>query len=140
MKPILYIRIIAKKQILSLLFLLVFAAITNAQNATKNDFHNAPQNAVIRIEGNQAAGLKGDNESSVSQNQSVFVNDDVNFTATSEGIYLTITNGTNKIKLFALTGQLLLDGELSQGQFKIPTRKGIYFLKVNNKSFKVICK
>jgi hypothetical protein len=51
-----------------------------------------------------------------------------------------INEGTNKIKLFALTGQLLFNGELSQGRFFIPTKQGIYFLRINNKSFKVICK
>jgi len=27
-----------------------------------------------------------------------------------------------------------------QGRFFIPTRQGIYFLRINNKSYKVICK
>jgi len=42
--------------------------------------------------------------------------------------------------LFALTGQLLWSGNLVQGRFFIPVRQGIYFLRINGKSYKVICK
>ena len=97
------------------------------------------QNVVLKIDG--ATGWsKGDNDGPAAQGTSIVSNENVNFSSTSEGIFITIIAGTNKIKLFALTGQLLLNGDLSQGRFFIPTRKGIYFLRINNKSFKVICK
>ena len=98
------------------------------------------QNTIVKIDGSQNSFSKGDNEASAGLNSQISGNENVNFSSTSEGIFVTILSGTNKIKLFALTGQLLLNGDLRQGSFFIPTRKGIYFLRVNNKSFKVICK
>jgi hypothetical protein len=129
------------KRIFTLLFLIIAAAGLSAQNNQKGDTHSANQNAVIRIDGSSQNGwVKGDNESSVGTNTPASGNENVSFNATSEGIYITILSGTNKIKLFALTGQLLLNGDLTQGRFFIQARKGIYFLKVNNKNYKVICK
>jgi len=111
-----------------------------AQSATKSDNHTSNQTVFIRIEGNQNGWARADNETSQGAASAVSGTENVSFNGTSDGIYITINSGTNKIKLFALTGQLLLDGDLTQGRFFIPTRKGIYFLKINNKSFKVICK
>jgi len=129
------------KRIFTLLFLIIAAAGLSAQNNQKGDTHSANQNAVIRIDGSSQNGwVKGDNESSVGTNTPASGNENVSFNVTSEGIYITILSGTNKIKLFALTGQLLLNGDLTQGRFFIQARKGIYFLKVNNKNYKVICK
>jgi len=129
------------KQLLTLLFLIVIYVGPFAQNTQKADSHSSNQNTVIRIEGSTQNGwLKGDNDASVGTSVPALGNENVSYNGTSEGIYVTINRGTNKIKLYALTGQLLLNGDLTQGRFFIPTRKGIYFLKVNNKSYKVICK
>lgn len=128
------------KQVLTLIFLCVFVSGFYAQTVSKSDTHNSNQNVVIKIDGSQNGWVKGDNETAAGTTTSISGNENVSFNGTSEGIYVTILSGTNKIKLFALTGQLLLDGDLAQGRFFIPTRKGIYFLKVNNKSFKVICR
>ncbi len=128
------------KLILSFLFLCMSVAGILAQSATKSDNHTSNQTVFIRIEGNQNGWARADNETSQGAASAVSGTENVSFNGTSDGIYITINSGTNKIKLFALTGQLLLDGDLTQGRFFIPTRKGIYFLKINNKSFKVICK
>ena len=128
------------KLILSFLFLCMSVAGILAQSATKSDNHTSNQTVFIRIEGNQNGWARGDNDTSQGTASPVSGTENVSFNGTSDGIYITINSGTNKIKLFALTGQLLLDGDLTQGRFFIPTRKGIYFLKINNKSFKVICK
>lgn len=127
-------------RIFTLLILCVSVAGLNAQITSKGDSHNTNQNVVIKIEGNQNGWVKGDNDVSSGISTPALGNENVSFNATSEGIYVTINKGTNKIKLFALTGQLLLDGDLTQGRFFIPTRKGIYFMKINNKSYKVICR
>ncbi len=129
------------KRIITFLFLIILGAGLIAQNNQKGDTRSSNQNAVIRIEGSVQNGwVKGDNEASTGNSAPVVANENVSFSATSDGIYVTINSGTNKIKLYALTGQLLLNGDLTQGRFFIPARKGIYFLKVNTKSYKVICK
>ena len=129
------------KRILTLLFLFVSVGIVFAQNPAKNDSRTAVQATIIRIDGSTANGwTKGDNDASTTTTQPTNGNENVSFNSTGEGIYITVSSGTNKIKLFALTGQLIFNGDLTQGHFFILTRKGIYFLKVNNKSFKVICK
>ena len=112
----------------------------SAQNPAKSDQH-PPPNVVIRLEGSVQNGWnKNDTESVSKTNIQTAGNDNVSFNTTSEGIYISIIKGPNKIKLFALTGQLLLNGDLSQGRFFIPTRKGIYFLRINTNSYKIICK
>ena len=116
------------KPILTLLFFCVSVAGLFAQTNSKSDTHTS----LIRIEGN--------NDAPQGTNTSISGTENVSFYGTSDGIYVTINSGTNKIKLFALTGQLLFNGDLTQGRFKIQTRTGIYFLKINNKNFKVICR
>jgi hypothetical protein len=128
------------RRMLTLLFLYVSVVGIYAQFTSKGDVHTSNQNVVIKIEGNQNSWVKGDNDVSPDKSMPALGNDNVSYYVTSEGIYFTINNGTNKIKLFALTGQLLLDGDLTQGRFFIPTRKGIYFLKINTKSYKIVCK
>jgi len=125
-----------------LILLLTFPALTIfAQNAAKGDQHSTTQNVFVKIDGaSQNNWIKGDNDGASVQNSQSLGSENVSFTGTSTGIFVTIISGTNKIKLFALTGQLLLNGDLTQGRFFIPTRQGIYFLRVNNKSYKVICK
>jgi len=128
----------------TLAFMLVTYICAFAQYSAKTDSHNSGQTTVIRIDGsNQNVWVRDNNDSPPTPvNAITSANENVSFYSTSEGIYLTIVSGTNKIKLFALTGQLLFNGDLTQGRFliQIQNRKGIYFLKVNNKSFKVICK
>jgi len=129
------------KRIFTLLLLIIAVAGLSAQSNQKGDSHSANQNTVIRIEGSVQNGwVKGDNDASTGNSAPASGNENVSFYATSEGIYITILSGTNKIKLYALTGQLLLNGDMTQGRFFIQARKGIYFLKVNNKNYKLICK
>jgi hypothetical protein len=118
----------------------VYVSILFAQSTSKGDTHPSGQTVVKKIEGNQSGWVKIDNDVSAGTTIAQSGNENVSYNGTSEGIYITINSGTNKIKLFALTGQLLLDVDSNKGRFFIPTRKGIYFLKINNKSYKVICK
>jgi hypothetical protein len=128
------------KKTITLLVLLISVVTLFAQSAAKGDVHAATPFVVVRLDGSQNGWPKGDNEAATAPNVIVTGNESVSFSATASGIYIMINEGTNKIKLFALTGQLLFNGELSQGRFFIPTKQGIYFLRINNKSFKVICK
>jgi hypothetical protein len=128
------------RRIIAVSCLMLFFANIFAQNALKGDLHVTNQNMIIRIDGSQNTWDKGDNETSTGTNTPAYGNENVSFITTSEGIYITIISGSNRIKLLALTGQLLLAGDLTQGRFFIPTRKGIYFLKINNKNYKIICK
>jgi len=123
------------KKTITLLVLLISVVTLFAQSAAKGDVHAATPFVVVRLD-----GPKGDNDAATAPNVIVVGNESVSFSATAGGIYITIIDGTNKIKLFALTGQLLFNGDLTQGRFFIPTKQGIYFLRINNKSFKVICK
>lgn len=129
------------KRILIHIFMFVCVGTLFAQNAAKSDPRPAGQTTVIRLDGStQNTWIKGDSDPTTPSNTVTSGNESVSFSSTSEGIFVTILSGSNKIKLFALTGQLIFNGELTQGRFFIQTRKGIYFLKINNKSFKVICK
>ena len=129
------------KRIFTLLILTVTFAGLFAQNSQKADSRPANQNTVIRIEGSAQNGwIKGDNDSSVGQSTPAEGNENISFYGASEGIHVTINSGTYKIKLYALTGQLLFNSDFTQGRFIITARTGIYFLKINNKSYKVICK
>lgn len=128
------------KSLITILFLSLFVIQVSSQNNGKIDSHAPAQIMIVKIDGSQNSWTKGDTDNAAGQNSQALGTENVTFSATSEGIFVSILNGANKIKLFALTGQLLLNGELKQGSFFIPTRKGIYFLRVNNKSFKVICK
>lgn len=128
------------KQVLLLSCFLIFTYSLRAQYTTKGDLRYANQTFTI-IEGNtQNEWVKGEVDTPPSSNNQTWANDYVSFNANSEGIFIIVNSGKNKVKLFALTGQMLLDGDLAQGRFFIPAKKGIYFLRVNTKSFKVICK
>ncbi len=122
-----------------ILFFTGFGVISSYGQSSKADNHSG-QAVVIRIDGSQSGWSRGDNDPGQGTNSTITANENVSFIGTSEGIYVTITSGINKIKLFALTGQMLFNGELTQGRFLIRTGTGIYFLKVNNKPYKVICK
>lgn len=124
-----------EKKIFSLLFLVVFAANIFAQNTSKGGTRSTNQIIVTKIDESQ----NDNGDYNAGANIPAVGNENVSFSTTSEGIYINIASGTNKIKLFALTGQLLLNCDLSLGKYFIQTRKGIYFLKINIKSYKVIC-
>ncbi|MDD5183927.1 MAG: hypothetical protein PHS84_01550 [Paludibacter sp.] len=128
------------KRICTVLFMFISIGFLFAQSQAKGDSHPAYPNIIVKIDGTEPSWIKNDNDQSVNTNSTTSGTENVSFTATSNGIYVTILKGTNKIRLLALTGQLLLAGDLTQGRFFIPTRQGMYFLKVNNKAFKVICK
>lgn len=128
------------KKTITLLVLLISVVTLFAQSAAKGDVHAATPFVVVRLDGSQNGWPKGDNDAATAPTVIVTGNESVSFSATTSGIFITIIDGTNKIKLFALTGQLLFNGDLTQGRFFIPTKQGIYFLRINNKSFKVICK
>jgi hypothetical protein len=106
-----------------------------AQNGTKSETKVAIPSGVVKVDGDQSDWMKSE-----SDNSQVQGNDHVSFTTTSEGINIMILTGENKIQLIAITGQSLLNGNLSHGRFFIPARKGIYILKINGKSYKVVCK
>ena len=128
------------KKTITLLVLLISVVTLFAQSAAKGDVHAATPFVVVRLDGSQNGWPKGDNDAATAPTVIVTGNESVSFSATTSGIFITIIDGTNKIKLFALTGQLLFNGDLTQGRFFIPTKQGIDFLRINNKSFKVICK
>jgi hypothetical protein len=95
--------------------------------------------SVVKIEGE---GLLPVNTSKkdTTVNQQVIKADGFSYYTTAAGIYIYFPKPNNYVRLFALTGQLIWSGELVSGRFFIPTGEGIYFLRVNNKSYKVICK
>ena len=128
------------KALLLACYLFLFTYPVCSQNTNRNDARNSNQIFTI-IEGSAQNGwVKGEVDTPLTPNNQTMANEFVSFNASSDGIFITITSGRNKVKLFALTGQMLLDGELTQGRFFIPAKRGIYFLRVNTKSYKVICK
>jgi len=128
------------KHILIILFLIMFTFSTFAQ-VQRADNRVAGQSTVIRIDNPSTGNIyKGNDDAPSNVSQQTTVNENVSYFSTADGIVITISNGVNKIKLFALTGQVLFNGSLSQGRFLIQTRKGIYLLKINNNSYKVTCK
>lgn len=129
------------KQLSTILFLCICLIPAFSQSGNKTENKSSGQGTVVRIDGQGQNGwMKGGDDTPNSTSQPTIVNDNVSFYSTPDGIIITINSGANKIKLYALTGQLLFNGELNQGRFLIQTRKGIYFLKINNNSYKVICK
>ena len=128
------------KRIITLLLLIIFSTGLFSQYS-KGDFHSSNKNTTTRNDGAQYGWSKIDNDASSGSGTPALGNENVSFYSTSEGVYVSINSGgINKIKLYALTGQLLSNGDLSQGHFFTATRRGIYFLKINNKTYKVICK
>ncbi len=95
--------------------------------------------SIVKIDDGQQFGRQ-DQELSNSQGQQMKTETGVIYSSNAGGIFLTLPKSTNSIKLFALTGQLIWSGDLVQGKFYIPTGPGIYFLRINNKSYKVSCK
>jgi len=127
------------KRLITPLFLFFILTGLFAQN-TRGDNHSSNQNKIHRNDGIQSGWVKVDNDASLGSNVPASGNENVSYNSTSEGIYVIISSGINKIKLYALTGQLLSNGDLAPGHFFTPTRRGIYFLKINTRTYKVICK
>jgi len=121
------------KRIILLLISFVFIAHNYADNKSTGD----PRTPVVKTE---SSWNKSDNETPSGTNNQTIAVDGITFSSTSEGIYITLPKATSNVKLFALTGEVVWSGNLVQGRFLIPTRQGIYFLRINNKSYKVICK
>ncbi len=111
---------------------LFFVLAISAQN--RNTSEHRP--AVVKSE---ATWNKTDNENTPGGNTQTIA-EGIVFSTSSEGIYITLPKAVGNVKLFSLTGEVVWTGNLVQGRFFIPTRPGIYFLKVNNKSYKVVCK
>jgi len=117
-----------------LLFIFLFSFICRAQTQNKSTGEIRP--SVLKQENNW-----NKSESENPQNAlGVTTVDGVTYSSTNEGIFLTLPKAKNNIKLFALTGEVFWSGDLVQGRFFIPARRGIYFLRINNKSYKVVCK
>jgi hypothetical protein len=95
--------------------------------------------SVVKIEGSGEFS-RTDADRSVTANQQIISAEGFSYYTTSAGIYMYFPRPNNNVRLFALTGQLIWSGELVSGRFYIPTGEGIYFLRVNNKSYKVSCK
>lgn len=68
------------------------------------------------------------------------ITEGITISTKQNGISITMPKAVANVKLFSLTGELVWAGNLVQGRFFIPTHAGIYFLRVNNKSHKVVCK
>lgn len=115
-----------------IIFLTVFITPFYAQN--KNSGDSRPATEVKQ----ESTWNKSENENN--QNNLITTVDGVTYSTNADGISLTLPKATNSIKLFTLTGEVFWSGDLVQGKFFIPTRRGIYFLRINNKSYKVVCK
>ena len=114
------------------LFNLLFFACIFADGKNPGD----PRTAVGKPENNWN---KADTEAP-SGNNVQSIADGITYSTTAEGIFIVLPKATSNVKLFALTGEVVWSGNLVQGRFFIPTRQGVYFLRINNKSYKVICK
>ena len=123
-------------RILYLIILLVLVAFTSSNAFAQSDQTKA---SVVKIEGAGQFSAT-DTDRSIVSNQQVIVADGFSYYTSTGGIYLVFAKANNNVKLFALTGQLIWSGELVSGRFFIKTGQGIYFLRVNNKSYKVSCK
>jgi len=128
------------KKLLPILIMLIFVISAFAGINNVGDPRVVTQSAVKADGSTPNKWVKEDNDNPTQVNTVVTSNDNLSYTTNSDGIVLTLANGTSNVKLFALTGQLLWTGDLTPGRFFIPTRPGIFFLRVNNKSYKVICK
>ncbi|MBN2767423.1 MAG: T9SS type A sorting domain-containing protein [Paludibacteraceae bacterium] len=85
--------------------------------------------------------VKPDNDTPIPPNANVItLAQGITYYSANEGIFLNLKEPAGKVKLFSLTGEVVWQGNLVQGRFLIPTRQGIYFLRINNKSYKLIRK
>ena len=96
-----------------------------------------PRTGVTKLDANWT---KSESETTAITNPIINIAEGISYSTTSEGILLIMPKASSNIKLFALTGDVVWQGNLVQGRFFIPMRPGVYFLRVNNKSYKVICR
>ena len=121
-----------KRIIAVLLFNLIFLVCVFADGKNPED----PRTATGKPE---SSWNKQENDTPTGTNVQTIA-DGISYSSTAEGIFIVLPKATSNVKLFALTGEVVWSGNLVQGRFFIPTRQGIYFLRINNKSYKVICK
>ena len=120
------------KKYLLITLMFVFILSVYAENKNTGD----PRTPVAKTE---SGWSKSDNDIPAGTNVQTIA-DGITYYSTAEGIFITLPKATSNVKLLALTGELVWSGNLVQGRFFIPTRQGIYILRINNKSYKVICK
>jgi hypothetical protein len=85
-------------------------------------------------------GRMQEQEKSIAESTVTNIEDGFSYAITVEGIKLSISRKNISVRLFDLTGQMLWSGQALQGNFLIPVSPGIYILRVNHKSHKIICK
>ena len=120
------------KKYLLITLVFTFVLAIYAENKNIGD----PRTPVAKTDG---AWSKSDNDAPAGTNVQTIA-DGITYYSTADGIFITLPKATSNVKLFALTGEVVWSGNLVQGRFFIPTRQGIYFLRINNKSYKVVCK
>lgn len=120
------------KFILHILLLVLITLPSIAQNKSNVE----QRTPVVKSD---AGWNKSENESTQANSAQV-ISDGITINTKQNGIYITMPKAVANVKLFSLTGELVWAGNLVQGRFFIPTQAGIYFLRVNNKSYKVVCK
>ena len=120
------------------LVLLILCLLAMLPLFSDNRNPSGPRTPVTKTEGNW---VKPDNDTPIPSNANVItLADGITYYSASEGIFLNLKEPAGKVKLFSLTGEVVWQGNLVQGRFLIPTRQGIYFLRINNKSYKLIRK
>ena len=97
---------------------------------------------IIKIESNWANPATENSTTTASTNAPIIItiNEEISYYTSTEGLFITLSKPTSNVKLFSLTGEIVWKGNLVQGNFLIPIKQGIYFLRINNKSYKVIRK
>lgn len=114
-------------------FCLCFASASIAQQRTDGSARTnpvlKPQSTLSRPETDQS-----------SSNAPQSLSEGVMYYTSSSGINITISKPIGLIRLFSLTGEVVWTGKMVQGRFYIPARPGIYFLRINNRSHKIVCK
>jgi hypothetical protein len=119
---------------LILLIVFVITFIYSAGGQNKSSVDSRPS-----VEKQESNWNKSETEN-IQNSQASSTVDGVTYSANADGIFITLPKATSSIKLYALTGELFWSGNLVQGKFFIPARRGIYFLRINNKSYKIVCK
>ena len=103
-------------------------------------FASGPDEPRTGVTKPDANWTKSESETTAITNPIINIAEGISYSTTSEGILLIMPKASSNIQLFALTGDVVWQGNLVQGRFFIPMRPGVYFLRVNNKSYKVICR
>jgi uncharacterized membrane protein len=116
-----------------------FVLTLSADNKTPAD----SVTSILKIESNwtNTNELNTNVESKTSNKINIItIVDGITYYTSNEGIYITLKTSTNNVKLYSLTGEVVWKGNLVQGSFLIPIKQGLYFLRINNKSYKVVRK